>query len=96
MSETHATALRNDWSKQEISALFELPFNDLLFQAQSSHRQNFNPNEVQVSTLLSIKTGACPEDCGYCSQSASNQAEVERERLLPLNEVMVKARQAKD
>jgi biotin synthase len=96
MPETHATALRNDWSKQEISALFELPFSDLLFQAQSIHRQNFNPNEVQVSTLLSIKTGACPEDCGYCSQSARNQAELERERLLPLDEVIAKAQQAKD
>ncbi|MBL4712688.1 MAG: biotin synthase, partial [Gammaproteobacteria bacterium] len=56
--------IRNNWSKQEISALFDLPFNDLLFQAQSIHRENFDPNKVQVSTLLSIKTGACPEDCG--------------------------------
>jgi len=87
--------LRHNWSKQEISALFELPFNDLLFQAQSLHRSNFEPNKVQVSTLLSIKTGACPEDCGYCSQSASNDAEVERERLLPLDEVIEKAEIAK-
>jgi len=83
--------LRHDWSKQEIAALFELPFNDLLFQAQTIHRQHFDPNQVQVSTLLSIKTGACPEDCGYCSQSAKNDAEVERERLLPLDEVIEKA-----
>ena len=88
--------IRNNWSKQEISTLFELPFNDLLFQAQSIHRENFDPNQVQVSTLLSIKTGACPEDCGYCSQSANNDAEVERERLLPLDEVMEQAQVAKD
>ncbi|MBE9564912.1 MAG: biotin synthase BioB [Proteobacteria bacterium] len=88
--------IRNNWSKQEISAIFELPFNDLLFQAQSIHRENFDPNQVQVSTLLSIKTGACPEDCGYCSQSANNDAEVERERLLPLDEVMEQAQVAKD
>jgi len=96
MSEANKPLLRHNWSKQEISALFELPFNDLLFQAQSIHRQNFDPNQVQVSTLLSIKTGACPEDCGYCSQSSKNDAEVERERLLPLDEVIEKAQQAKD
>ncbi len=88
--------LRNDWSKAEISALFDLPFNDLLFQAQSIHRQHFDPNQIQVSTLLSIKTGSCPEDCGYCSQSAKNEAEVERERLLPVDEVIEKAQLAKD
>jgi len=88
--------LRNDWSQAEISSLFDLPFNDLLFQAQSIHRQHFDPNQVQVSTLLSIKTGACPEDCGYCSQSTKNEADVERERLLPLDEVIEKAQTAKD
>ena len=96
MSELSLPALRHDWSKQEISALFELPFNDLLYQAQCVHRKNFDPNQVQVSTLLSIKTGACPEDCGYCSQSSKNDAQVERERLLPLDEVIEKAQQAKD
>lgn len=96
MSELNTPELRHDWTKPEISALFELPFNDLLFQAQSIHRQNFDPNQVQISTLLSIKTGACPEDCGYCSQSSKNDAEVERERLLPLDEVIEKAQQAKD
>ncbi len=96
MSELSAPVLRHDWSKQEISSLFELPFNDLLFQAQCVHRKNFDPNQVQVSTLLSIKTGACPEDCGYCSQSSKNDAQVERERLLPLDEVIEKAQQAKD
>ena len=89
------TELRHDWTKAEISALFELPFNDLLFQAQSQHRKNFDPNKVQVSTLLSIKTGACPEDCGYCSQSARNDTSLERERLMPLDDVVEKAKQAK-
>ena len=89
------STVRHDWSKQEIAALFELPFNDLLFQAHSLHRETFDPNQVQVSTLLSIKTGACPEDCGYCSQSARNDAAVERERLLPLDEVIEKASLAK-
>ena len=88
--------LRHDWTMQEITALFDLPFNDLLFQAHSLHRENFDPNHVQVSTLLSIKTGACPEDCSYCSQSARNKAKIERERLLPLNEVLEKAQEAKD
>jgi biotin synthase len=87
--------LRHDWSKQEIAELFELPFNDLLFHAHSLHREAFDPNQVQVSTLLSIKTGACPEDCAYCSQSARNDAEIERERLLPLEEVVEKASMAK-
>ena len=61
--------IRHDWTSAEIAALFKLPFNDLLFEAQSLHRQYFDPNQVQVSTLLSIKTGACPEDCAYCPQS---------------------------
>ncbi len=90
------TTLRHDWDKAEIAALFELPFNDLLYRAHSLHREHFDPNQVQVSTLLSIKTGACPEDCAYCSQSARNKAEIERERLLPLDEVLEKARLAKD
>lgn len=87
--------LRHDWTKQEISTLFNTPFNDLLFHAQTIHRENFEPNKVQISTLLSIKTGACPEDCGYCSQSSKNDAEVERERLLPLEEVIEQAQLAK-
>ena len=62
-------SLRHDWTLAEVRALYEQPFNDLLFQAQTVHRQHFNPNRVQVSTLLSIKTGACPEDCKYCPQS---------------------------
>ena len=88
--------LRHDWTKSEITRLFALPFNDLLFQAHSLHRQNFDPNHVQVSTLLSIKTGACPEDCAYCSQSARNDTDIERERLLPLEEVVEKAKAARE
>jgi len=88
-------ALHHDWSKSEITALLELPFNDLLFRAHGAHRENFDPNHVQVSTLLSIKTGACPEDCAYCSQSARNETELERERLLPLEDVVAKAKAAK-
>ncbi len=71
-------SLRHDWTSSEISSLFELPFNDLLFQAHSLHRRHFEPNHVQVSTLLSIKTGACPEDCAYCSLSALNDSDLER------------------
>jgi biotin synthase len=89
------TDLRHDWAADEIAALFQLPFNDLLYQAQRLHRAHFDPNQVQVSTLLSIKTGACPEDCGYCSQSARSETDIERERLLPLDEVLEKARMAK-
>ena len=88
--------LRHDWTKSEITRLFALPFNDLLFQAHSLHRQNFDPNQVQVSTLLSITTGACPEDCAYCSQSARNETDIERERLLPLEEVIEKAKAARE
>jgi len=89
------TTLRNNWSVEEINALFDLPFNDLLFQAQSVHRENFDPNKVQISTLLSIKTGACPEDCGYCSQSAKNDTSLEKEKLLPLDVVKENAEKAK-
>lgn len=90
------TILRNDWSIDEINELFDLPFNDLLFKAQTIHRENFNPNSVQISTLLSIKTGACPEDCGYCSQSAKNDTSLEKEKLLPLDEVVINAKKAKE
>ncbi|MEA3301986.1 MAG: biotin synthase BioB [Pseudomonadota bacterium] len=86
---------RHDWSVEEIEELFGLPFNDLLFQAQTIHRRHFDANQVQVSTLLSIKTGACPEDCGYCSQSAASDTTLEREKLLPLDEVISAAEAAK-
>ncbi len=86
---------RHDWSTQEIQALFDLPFNELLFRAQTIHRQNFDPNEVQVSTLLSIKTGACPEDCKYCSQSGHYNTELEKEKLMEVEKVLHEAKKAK-
>ena len=89
------TELRHNWSLEEIRTLFDLPFNDLLFQAQTVHRQNFDPNSVQISSLLSIKTGACPEDCGYCPQSAKHNTELESERLISLEEVKLAAFNAK-
>ena len=88
--------LRHDWSRAEILALFERPFNDLLFAAQQAHRAHFDPNAVQISTLLSIKTGACPEDCAYCPQSAHYKTELNIERLLPLDQVISEARAAKE
>lgn len=90
-----ATQLRHDWTLAEVNALFNMPFNDLLFQAQTIHRQHFDPNQVQVSTLLSIKTGACPEDCKYCPQSARYDTGLEKERLLEVEKVLETARHAK-
>ena len=90
-----AQAIRHDWTLDEIKALFDLPFNDLLFRAQTVHRANFDANAVQISTLLSIKTGACPEDCSYCPQSAKYDTGLERERLLPLEEVRAAALNAR-
>jgi biotin synthase len=87
--------IRHDWQVEEILSMMGRPFNDLLFAAHAVHRAHFDPNAVQVSTLLSIKTGACPEDCGYCPQSAHHDVELERERLLPLDEVMEAAHNAK-
>ena len=89
-------SLRHDWTVEEAVALLARPMNDLLFAAQSAHRSSFDPNRIQVSTLLSIKTGACPEDCGYCSQSAHHNTGLERERLLPVEEVLQSAQAAKD
>ena len=85
------------WTITDIAALFDLPFMDLLFQAQTTHRHHFNQNEMELCSLLSVKTGACPEDCAYCPQSGHYQTTVERERLLPLAEVLehAKAAQAK-
>lgn len=87
---------RNDWTHSEISELFDKPFNDLLFQAQTVHREHFDPNSIQVSTLLSIKTGACPEDCGYCSQSNSYETPLTPQKKLQLAEVLTAAQAAKD
>jgi biotin synthase len=90
-----ASDTRHDWTIEEVQALLEQPFNELLFQAQTVHRQHFDPNEVQVSTLLSIKTGACPEDCKYCPQSARYDTGLEKERLMEVEAVLEKAKAAK-
>ncbi len=87
--------LRHDWSLSEIEDLLAQPFNDLLFQAHQVYRAHFDPNRVQLSTLLNIKTGACPEDCSYCAQSARHSTQLAPERLLALETVLEKARQAK-
>ena len=87
--------LRHDWTLAEIEALFKLPFSDLLFKAQTIHRQHFDPNEVQISTLLSIKTGGCSEDCAYCPQSARYDTDLKSEKLMPLDQVVHAAKQAK-
>jgi len=88
--------MRFDWSIEEIEALFALPFNDLMFRAQQTHRAHFDANEVQLSTLLSIKTGGCPEDCKYCPQSSRYTTDVESELLMKKDEVMQAARIAKE
>jgi len=84
-----------EWTPERVQALFELPFNDLLFRAQQVHREHHAPNQVQLSTLLSIKTGGCAEDCGYCSQSAHHDTGLKASKLMPLDEVMDAARAAK-
>ncbi len=88
--------LRHDWQLEEVQSLFNLPFSDLLYQAQTVHREHFDPNEVQISSLLSIKTGACSEDCAYCPQSAHYQTGLGREELIPVNEVLKAASLAKE
>ncbi|OAB60638.1 biotin synthase [Leptolyngbya valderiana BDU 20041] len=93
---TPELSIRHDWQRPEIEALFDLPFADLLHQAQTLHRQHFDPNEVQVSTLLSIKTGRCPEDCKYCPQSVRWNTGLEDEDLLPLHVVRDAARKARE
>ena len=89
-----AAGVRHDWRAREVGALFELPFNDLIFRAQTVHRAHFDANQVQMSTLLSIKTGGCPEDCAYCPQSAHYETGVEREPLLPVEDVLSAAKEA--
>lgn len=88
--------VRHDWTVEEIEALFALPFNDLLFHAQQVHRAHFDPNAVQVSTLLSIKTGACPEDCKYCPQSGHYNTGLGKEKLLEVEKVVEQARAARE
>jgi biotin synthase len=90
------TLEKQRWSVEAIEALFALPFNDLIFKAQQVHREHFDANTVQLSTLLSIKTGGCPEDCGYCPQSAKYNTGVEAEKLMPIDEVLKAAQAAKD
>jgi biotin synthase len=87
--------LRHDWTREQALALFALPMNELLFQAATIHRQHFDPNEVQVSTLCSIKTGGCAEDCGYCSQSASFDTDVKATKRMDVEEVLKNAAEAK-
>src|ERR1700760_4184791 len=88
--------LRKDWTREEIAALFDLPFTELVFRAANVHRQNFASDEVQISTLLSIKTGGCPEDCGYCSQSASHETGLKASKLMDIDAVMKDAKAARD
>ena len=87
---------RTDWTREEIAALFDLPFADLLYEAQTIHRANHPRNEVQLSTLLSIKTGGCPEDCGYCSQSSEAESGLKATKLMDVQAVLQSAAQAKD
>lgn len=88
--------LRYDWTKGEVEALYNLPFGDLIFKAQQAHRAYFEPNQVQISTLLSIKTGGCPEDCAYCPQSAKYNTGVKAEKLLNLDYIVSQAKAAKE
>ncbi|WP_369751398.1 biotin synthase BioB [Asticcacaulis sp. AC402] len=95
MRETE-TVMRQDWNKDEIAELFDLPFMELVFRAAEVHRANFDPNEVQLSQLLSVKTGGCAENCGYCSQSAHFDTGLKASRLMTVDTVLAEARKAKD
>ncbi|WP_373019345.1 biotin synthase BioB [Thiomicrorhabdus sp.] len=88
--------IRHDWTVEEIREIMDQPFNDLIFQAQTVHRQYFDPNEVQTSTLVNIKSGGCAEDCAYCSQSARNQTDIEKEQMMEVQEVIEQALVAKE
>ncbi|MBA15059.1 MAG: biotin synthase, partial [Sphingomonas sp.] len=90
------TDMRTDWTREEIAELFDLPFGELLFRAQTVHREHHAPDQVQLCTLLSIKTGGCPEDCGYCSQSVSADSGVKATKLMDVRAVLQSAAQAKD
>jgi len=96
LASTHALGtVRHDWTRAEVAKVFTQPLPDLLFQAQTVHRMYFDPREVQVSTLLSIKTGGCPEDCGYCSQSVHNETGLKASKLMDVEKVLTEARAAK-
>lgn len=88
--------IRGSWTTEEALTLYEAPFNDLLFQAQTVHREHFDPNKVQLSRLLSIKTGGCPEDCAYCSQSTHHDSGLRASRLMEVERVVAEARKARD
>jgi biotin synthase len=88
--------IHQNWTREQAFALYEAPFNDLLFQAQTVHRKHFDPNKVQLSRLLSIKTGGCPEDCGYCSQSTHHDSGIKASRLMEVERVVAEARKARD
>src|SRR5690242_17584545 len=88
-------APRSDWTREEIASLFALPFPELMFRAQSVHRAHFDPTEVQISQLLSIKTGGCPEDCAYCTQSVHNKTGLKATKLMEIEAVLAEARAAK-
>ena len=87
---------RHDWSRTEAEALYDLPFADLMFRAQSIHRDNFDPNHIETASLLSIKTGGCPEDCGYCSQSAHYDTGLKATKLMAQADVVATAQRARD
>src|SRR5260370_3640845 len=87
---------RGSWTREEALALYEAPFNDLLFQAQTAHRKHFDPNKVQLSRLLNIKTGGCPEACGYCSQSGHQDSRLKASRLMEVARLVAGAPQARD
>jgi biotin synthase len=94
-SERDLAVVRHDWTRAEVRALFELPFPELIFRAQRIHRLHFDPTEVQISTLISIKTGGCPEDCAYCPQSSHYQTSVKAEKLMRVDAVVAEAQAAK-
>jgi biotin synthase len=95
-AQCHLGEVRHDWTTEQVEALFALPFQDLLFEAQRVHRQHHEPNTVQMSTLLSIKTGACPEDCAYCPQSVRYDTGLDREQLMAVQDVADRARAARE
>jgi len=95
-SQSADRSVRHDWTREEAQALYDAPFNDLLFKAQTVHRRYFDPNAVQMSRLLSIKTGGCAEDCGYCSQSAHHASGLKASKLMQVEKVLAEARKAKE
>jgi len=96
MEHNEKTLIKNDWTREEVISLLTRPFNDLVFHAQQIHREHFDPNIIQLSTLMNIKTGGCTEDCAYCPQSAHHDTGVKAEKLLDLKDVLAQAKAAKD